>query len=82
MKSTLNDELLGSCSRAASNVFGPELIQKVRKFFRDCCHQKRSLQISNQKGGQIYLLLVNYSKEEIGELIMENNESKNCEKNE
>jgi hypothetical protein len=65
------DELPGSKHGGAMTEIAPSIVKKIRKFFRRNCHQHKKLEITNQPGGTINLWLVENTKEEIAQLILE-----------
>ena len=67
----LKDELLGSQRGGAMTENAPSILKKIRKFFRRNCHQHKKLEITNHPGGTINLWLVENTKEEIAQLILE-----------
>jgi hypothetical protein len=67
----LKDELLGSTRGGAMTEIAPSILKKIRKFFRRNCHQHKKLEITNHPGGTINLWLVESTKEEIAQLILE-----------
>lgn len=67
----LKDELLGSQRGGAMTENAPSILKKIRKFFRRNCHQHKKLEITNHPGGTINLWLVESTKEEIAQLILE-----------
>ena len=71
MESTNLDELQGRQSRAAMTEGGPKFMKRIRKVFRKLCHHQRNLQIINHSGCTVNLMILDYNKEEISQLIME-----------
>ena len=65
------DELPGSKHGGAMTEIAPSIVKKIRKFFRRNWHQHKKLEITNQPGGTINLWLVENTKEEIAQLILE-----------
>lgn len=65
------DELPGSKHGGAMTEIAPSIVKKIRKIFRRNCHQHKKLEITNQPGGTINLWLVENTKEEIAQLILE-----------
>ena len=78
---TTNEDLLGgSLSGAAKTDGGSGIKKRIKSYFNRICRKQRNLQIINQHGGSIYLVMVDNTKEEISQLIMEYNNLLNSRK--
>lgn len=78
---TTNEDLLGgSLSGAAKTDGGSGIKKRIKRYFNRICRKQRNLQIINQHGGSIYLVMVDNTKEEISQLIMEYNNLLNSRK--
>lgn len=67
----LKDELPGSQCGGAMTEIAPSMMKRIKKFFRRNCHHHKKLEITNHPGGTINLWLVENTKEEIAQLILE-----------
>ena len=67
----LKDELPGSKYGGAMTEIAPSMMKRIKKFFRRNCHHHKKLEITNHPGGTINLWLVESTKEEIAQLILE-----------
>ncbi len=67
-----NDELIGSSCKGVVAERTPGLLRLICKLFKTFTREEQKLQIHNH-GGPINVYLINYTKEEIEEMIMENN---------
>jgi len=67
----LNDELPGSRRRGAMTEIAPSIMKRIKKFFRRNCHQYKKLEINNQRGGIVCLIVNESIKEDISQLILE-----------
>ena len=67
------DSLLGNQCGAVKTERGSGISKRIRKLFKRICRQHHSFQIINHSGSHVHLLLVDYSKEEIENLILEHN---------
>ena len=65
------NELPGSQRGGAMTEIAPSIMKRIKKIFRRNCHQHKKLEITNQPGGTINLWLVENTKEEIAQLILE-----------
>lgn len=65
------EELIGSRFGAALTACGSKFLTKTKSAFRHLIRSQRHLNINNQ-GGCINFYLVDYTKEEIKHLIMDN----------
>ena len=65
------NELPGSQCGGAMTEIAPSMMKRIKKFFRRNCHHHKKLEITNHPGGTINLWLVENTKEEIAQLIME-----------
>ena len=81
MKQT-TDELLGSRIGAALTACGSKLLTKTKSAIRHLIRGHRHLHINNNQGGCINLFLVDYSMEEIKQLIMDNHGTINSDSHE
>lgn len=80
MKTTKDELPIGSLSGAAKTDRGSGIMKRIKKHFKRICRKQRNLQIINQQGGSIYLVMVDNTKEEISQLIMEYNNLLNTRK--
>ncbi len=76
------DELLGSRIGAALTACGSKLLTKTKSVIRHLIRGQRHLHINNSQGGNVYLYIVDYTKEEIKQLIMEYNNHQKPESHE
>ena len=67
----LKEELPGSTRGGAMTEIAPSMMKRIKKFFRRNCHHHKKLEITNHPGGTINLWLVENTKEEIAQLILE-----------
>ena len=67
----LKDELPGSRRRGAMTEIAPSIMKRIKKFFRRNCHQYKQLEINNQRGGIVCLIVNESIKEDISQLILE-----------
>lgn len=67
----IKEELPGSTRGGAMTEIAPGMMKKIKKFFRRNCRQHKKLEITNHPGGTINLWLVENTKEEIAQLILE-----------
>ena len=67
----IKEELPGSTRGGAMTEIAPSMMKRIKKFFRRNCHQYKKLEITNHPGGTINLWLMENTKEEIAQLIME-----------
>ena len=65
------NELPGSQCGGAMTEIAPSMMKRIKKFFRRNCRQHKKLEITNHSGGTINLWLVESTKEEIAQLILE-----------
>ena len=65
------NELPGSQCGGAMTEIAPSMMKRIKKFFRRNCHHHKKLEITNHPGGTINLWLVENTKEEIAQLILE-----------
>ena len=65
------NELPGSQCGGAMTEIAPSMMKRIKKFFRRNCRQYKKLEITNHPGGTINLWLVESTKEEIAQLILE-----------
>jgi hypothetical protein len=65
------NELPGSQCGGAMTEIAPSMMKRIKKFFRRNCRQYKKLEITNHPGGTINLWLVENTKEEIAQLILE-----------
>ena len=65
------NELPGSKYGGAMTEIAPSMMKRIKKFFRRNCHHHKKLEITNHPGGTINLWLVENTKEEIAQLILE-----------
>jgi len=65
------NELPGSQCGGAMTEIAPSMMKRIKKFFRRNCHHHKKLEITNHPGGTINLWLVESTKEEIAQLILE-----------
>lgn len=74
MKTTTNEDLLGgSLLGAAKTECGSGIKKRIKRYFKRICRKQRNLQIINQQGGSINFYVIDSNKENIENLIMENN---------
>lgn len=73
MKTTKDELPVGSLVGAAKTDCGSGIMKRLRKTFKKICRKQRNLQIINQQGGSINLYVIDSNKENIENLIMENN---------
>ena len=73
MKETNEELLIGSLAGAAKTDRGSGIMKRIKKHFKRICRKQRNLQIINQQGGSIILYVIDSNKENIENLIMENN---------
>jgi len=71
MMKQLKEELPGSTRGGAMTEIAPSMMKRIKKFFRRNCHHHKKLEITNHPGGTINLWLVENTKEEIAQLILE-----------
>ena len=67
----IKEELPGSQCGGAMTEIAPSMMKRIKKFFRRNCRQYKKLEITNHPGGTINLWLVENTKEEIAQLILE-----------
>ena len=67
----IKEELPGSQRGGAMTEIAPSMMKRIKKFFRRNCRQYKKLEITNHPGGTINLWLVESTKEEIAQLILE-----------
>ncbi len=67
----LKDELPGSTRGGVMTENAPSILKRIKKIFSRNCHQYKKLEITNHPGGTINLWLVESTKEEIAQLILE-----------
>ena len=67
----IKEELPGSQRGGAMTEIAPSMMKRIKKFFRRNCRQHKKLEITNHPGGTINLWLVESTKEEIAQLILE-----------
>ena len=67
----IKEELPGSTRGGAMTEIAPSMMKRIKKFFRRNCRQYKKLEITNHPGGTINLWLVENTKEEIAQLILE-----------
>lgn len=67
----IKEELPGSQRGGAMTEIAPSMMKRIKKFFRRNCHHHKKLEITNHPGGTINLWLVENTKEEIAQLILE-----------
>lgn len=67
----IKEELPGSQRGGAMTEIAPSMMKRIKKFFRRNCHHHKKLEITNHPGGTINLWLVESTKEEIAQLILE-----------
>lgn len=65
------EELPGSQCVGAMTETAPSFMKRIRKFFKKNCHRNQKLEITNQPGGIICLMVVENTEEKISQLIME-----------
>ncbi len=73
------DEQLGSLLGADRKAFGSKFIKETGKAFKKIRGKRRNLQIRNLNG-TVNLFILNITKEEIDNLIMEHNGNINHQK--
>lgn len=73
MMKQLKEELPGSTRGGAMTEIAPSILKRIKKFFRRNCRQYQKLQINNQRGGIVCLIVNESIKEDISQLIMECN---------
>jgi len=73
MKTTKDELPVGSQAGAAKTDRGSGIMKRIKKYFKRICRKQRNLQIINQQGGSIHLYVIDSNKENIENLIMENN---------
>ena len=66
-------DLQGSSVGVALTACGSKLLTKTKRLIRYLIRSQRHLHINNNQGGCINFILVDYTKEEIKQLIMEYN---------
>ena len=69
----LKDELPGSKRGGAMTEIAPCILKRIRRNFKRNCRQYKKLEINNQKGGLICLIVMENIKEDISQLILECN---------
>jgi hypothetical protein len=67
----LKDELPGSKRGGAMTEIAPCILKRIRRIFKRNCRQYKKLEINNQKGGLICLIVMENIKEDISQLILE-----------
>lgn len=67
----LNDELPGSTRGGAMTEIAPSILKRIKKIFRRNCRQYKKLEINNQRGGIVCLIVNESIKEDISQLILE-----------
>lgn len=67
----IKEELPGSTRGGAMTEIAPSMMKRIKKVFRRNCRQYKKLEITNHPGGTINLWLVESTKEEIAQLILE-----------
>ena len=67
------EELLGSKLGAARRDGGPRVMKALKKLFERFSRRQRNLHINCQQGVTINLCVIEANKEQIENLIMENN---------
>lgn len=73
MKTTKDELPIGSLAGAAKTDRGSGIMKRIKKHFKRICRKQRNLQIINLQGGSIHLYVIDSNKENIENLIMENN---------
>ena len=73
MKTTKDELPIGSLSGAAKTDRGSGIKKRIKRYFKRICRKQRNLQIINQQGGSINFYVIDSNKENIENLIMENN---------